>query len=140
MKKFLIPYCLLCMLCGGINMAYAADEYNQNNGMIVRISEIEVYPEYFDEYLTFAKEVAENSVAKEPGVIAIYPMMKIKNNEQIRILEIYQDDNAYKKHIASEHFKHYKTGTLNMVKYLDLVDMYQISPQAFVKVFKKAEE
>lgn len=120
-------------------MAHASDEYNQNNGMIVRISEIEVYPEYFDEYLTFAKEVAESSVVKEPGVIAIYPMMEIKNNEQIRILEIYQDDNAYKKHITSEHFERYKNGTLHMVKSLDLVDMYQISPQSFVKVFKKAE-
>ena len=46
------------------------------SGMLVRISEIEVYPEYLDEYLTFARNVGAESVRKEPGVIAIYPMVQ----------------------------------------------------------------
>lgn len=112
---------------------------NTNKGMIVRISEIEVYPEYLEEYLEFSQNVAIDSVEKEEGVIAIYPMMVIKNNNLIRILEIYRDNQAYQKHIASEHFQKYKQSTLQMVKSLDLVDMYQLNPAVLPKIFKKVE-
>ncbi len=111
---------------------------DNNNGMIVRISEVEVYPEYLNEYLEYAKEVAKESVKNEKGVISIYPMAVIKDNTQIRILEIYKNQEAYKKHIASPHFKKYKEGTLHMVKNLNLVDTYQLCPENFNKIFKKA--
>lgn len=112
---------------------------NNNNGMIVRISEIEVYPEYLEEYLGYAKDVAAESVKKEKDVVSIYPMSVIKDNTQIRILEIYKNQDAYKKHIASSHFKKYKEGTLHMVKHLDLVDTYQLCPENFDRIFKKAK-
>ncbi len=112
---------------------------DNNNGMIVRISEVEVYPEYLEEYLNYAKEVAKISVKKEKDVISIYPMAIIKDNTQIRILEIYKNEEAYKNHINSPHFKKYKEGTLHMVKNLDLVDTYQICPENFNKIFKKAK-
>ena len=111
---------------------------NNNNGMIVRISEIEVYPEYLDEYLNSAKDVAKISVEKEKDVISIYPMSVIRDNTQIRILEIYRNQEAYKNHIESPHFKKYKEGTLHMVKNLDLVDTYQLCPENFNKIFKKS--
>ena len=107
---------------------------DNNNGMIVRISEIEVYPEY----LNYAKEVAQKSVEQEKDVISIYPMSVIKDNTQIRILEIYKNQEAYKNHIDSPHFKKYKEGTLHMVKHLDLVDTYQLCPENFNKIFKKS--
>lgn len=120
----------------GLTMtAYALE--NKNNDMIIRISEIEVYPEYLNEYLVFAREVAKASIDKEEGVISIYPMQVIKNNNQIRILEIYKNEEAYKKHIASAHFQKYKQGTLSMVKSLELVDTYQLVPENFSKIFKR---
>ena len=112
---------------------------NNNNGMIIRISETEVYPEYLSEYLNYAKEVAEESVKNEKDVISIYPMSAIKDNTQIRILEIYRNQEAYKSHIASPHFKKYKKGTLHMVKSLDLVDIYQLCPENFNRIFKRAK-
>jgi len=112
---------------------------DNNNGMIVRISEVEVYPEYLSEYLEYAKEVAKESVKNEKDVVSIYPMAVIKDNTQIRILEIYKNQDAYKKHIASPHFKKYKEGTLHMVKNLNLVDTYQLCPENFNKIFKKAK-
>lgn len=66
-------------------------------------------------------------------------MVVLKNNTLIRILEIYKDQKAYQKHIASPHFKKYKEGTLHMVKHLDLVDTYQLCPENFKKIFKKAK-
>lgn len=43
-------------------------------------------------------------------------------------LEIYASQDAYKKHIASEHFQKYKQGTLHMVKHLDLIDTDPLNP------------
>lgn len=107
------------------------------NEMLIRISEIEIHPEYLNEYLAFAQNVGAESVAKEPGVICIYPMIQQRDSCQIRILEIYRDMEAYKQHIASDHFQTYKQGTLHMVKSLDLVDMYPIKPEGMADIFRK---
>lgn len=131
--------CALTAFTGGA-MVYANEvQPNNNNGMIVRISAIEVHPQYLAEYLEFAREVAHDSVTKEPGVVSIYPMQMLKDGTQIRILEIYKNEEAYKKHIASAHFKKYKEGTLHMVKALELIDTNQLCPENFPLIFKKAE-
>ena len=107
--------------------------------MIVRISEIEVYPEYLAEYLEFAHNVGATSVKEEPGVICIYPMQQLRNDCQIRILEIYASQEAYQHHIKTEHFLTYKQSTLHMVKSLDLVDMRQMTPECLPLIFNKAK-
>ena len=111
-----------------------------NSDMLIRISEIEVYPEYLTEYLTFAKDVGATSVKQEPGVVCIYPMVQQRDSCQIRILEIYRDMDAYKSHIQTPHFQTYKQGTLHMVKKLDLVDMYPLNPDRMNEIFIKLKE
>ena len=131
---------LILVISTAINVIASAKEPMQdpNGGMIVRISEIEVYPEYLAEYLEFAKEVAEESVKNEKDVVSIYPMSVIKNNAKIKILEIYRTREAYKKHIESPNLKKYKESTLHMVKSLELVDTLQICPSNFYRIFKKS--
>lgn len=107
--------------------------------MIVRISEIEVYPEHLQEYLELAHNVGATSVKEEPGVICIYPMQQLRNDCQIRILEIYASQEAYQNHIKTAHFQTYKQGTLHMVKSLDLVDMKQMAPECLPLIFNKAK-
>ena len=106
---------------------------------LIRISEIEVYPEYLTEYLEFAHNVGATSVKEEPGVICIYPMQQLRNDCQIRILEIYASQEAYQHHIKTQHFLTYKQGTLHMVKSLDLVDMRQMAPECLPLIFNKAK-
>lgn len=134
MKKILV---LILSFFGFSSIINANKLVNINNGMIVRISAIEVFPEYLDEYLIAAKEVAETSIKKEKGVISIYPMILIENNNKINILEIYKDQEAYKKHINSKHFQKYKTSTLHMVKSLELLDHNQLSERNFQAIFKR---
>ena len=105
--------------------------------MLVRISEIEVYPDYLNEYLKFALTVGAVSVREEPGVIAIYPMIQQRDSCQIRILEIYASQEAYRHHITTKHFQTYKKGTLHMVKRLDLVDMIPMNASAMSEIFRK---
>ena len=115
----------------------ACGDAEADNSMLVRISEIEIYPEYLDEYLSFALNVGAISVRNEPGVIAIYPMVQQRDSCQVRILEIYASREAYKHHLTTEHFQTYKQGTLHMVKSLDLVDMKSMNPTAMPEIFLK---
>jgi len=105
--------------------------------MMIRIAEIEIEASYLDEYIAILKEEAEASVRLEPGVISIYPMFHKENPNQVRILEIYADEEAYKTHLQTPHFKHYKTVTANMVKSLKLIDMNAIDGQTMPQIFKK---
>ncbi|MCR5078116.1 MAG: antibiotic biosynthesis monooxygenase [Prevotella sp.] len=111
-----------------------------DSSMIVRISEIEVYPKYLKEYLEFAHNVGATSVREEPGVICIYPMQQLRNDCRIRILEIYASQEAYQHHIRTAHFQAYKQGTLHMVKHLDLVDMRQMAPESLPLIFRKVQQ
>lgn len=95
---------------------------------IVRLSKIEVYPQYLDEYMNFAIAVGEVSLRTEPGVLTMYAVGEKENPCKITILETYASQAAYKKHIASEHFQQYKQGTLHMVKSLELADQKPLNP------------
>ncbi|MBD0851848.1 antibiotic biosynthesis monooxygenase [Maribacter arenosus] len=105
--------------------------------MMVRIAEIEVEPDYLEEYISILKEEAEASVRLEAGVICIYPMFQKENPNQIRLLEIYADNTSYESHLQTPHFKHYKESTLPMVKSLQLVDMESIDQKTMANIFKK---
>ena len=95
---------------------------------IVRLSKIEVYPQYLDEYMKYATEVGEVSLRTEPGVLTMYAVGEKENPCKITILETYASREAYEKHIASEHFQKYKQGTLHMVKSLVLSDQTPLNP------------
>ena len=95
---------------------------------IVRLSKIEVWPEYLEEYMKYATEVGEVSLRTEPGVLTMYAVREKENPGMITILETYASKAAYESHIASEHFQKYKQGTLHMVKSLVLSDQTPLNP------------
>ncbi len=105
--------------------------------MIVRLAEIEVYPEHLQEYLKFANEVDRLSVECEPGVICLFPMQSAEDSTQIRILEIYASEEAYQSHIKTEHFLKYKQGTLHMVKSLNMPIIKPLAPETMKLIFNK---
>lgn len=99
---------------------------------IVRLSRIEVYPQYLDEYMKYASEVGEISLRTEPGVLTMYAVRENEHPCIVTILETYASHEAYEKHIASEHFQKYKQGTLHMVKSLTLSDQTPVNPANIV--------
>jgi quercetin dioxygenase-like cupin family protein/quinol monooxygenase YgiN len=101
--------------------------FTQEN-RVVRLAEIEVDTTYLEEYKTAITEQAEAAVRLEPGVITLYAVQEKEHPGRIRVLEIYADDASYQSHLKTPHFIKYKTGTLEMVKSLELID---ISPLAF---------
>jgi quinol monooxygenase YgiN len=105
--------------------------------MIVRLSEIEIAPEYLEEYVAILKKEAAASVRLEPGVISIFPMSQQDRPTQVRILEIYASRAAYESHLQTPHFQEYKTTTVKMVKSLKLVDMRALDAESMSALFKK---
>ena len=102
---------------------------------IVRLSKIEVYPEFIKEYMQYAVEVGEISLRTEPGVLTMYAVAEKENPCKVTILETYASEQAYKSHIVSEHFQKYKKGTKHMIKTLVLSDQTPLNPQSQVNNF-----
>src|SRR3712207_1644799 len=90
---------------------------------MVRLAEIEVYPQYLDSYLEAAKDIAATSMREEVGVICLFPCQMKVDRTRFRILEIYASPEAYQHHIHTEHFLKYKKVTQKMVKSLKLNDL-----------------
>ncbi|MCF2602170.1 antibiotic biosynthesis monooxygenase [Parabacteroides distasonis] len=117
---------------------YTKMEKNNNSSMcakqpmtadgIVRLSKIEVYPQYLNEYMQYAVEVGEISLRTEPGVLTMYAVQDKENPTLVTILETYVSQAAYRSHVASAHFQKYKQGTLHMVKSLQLCDQTPLNP------------
>ena len=95
---------------------------------IVRLSKIEVWPQFLDEYIKYVTEVGEISLRTEPGVLTMYVVGEKENPCKITILETYSSKEAYDRHIASTHFQKYKQGTQHMVKSLVLSDQTPLNP------------
>lgn len=126
MIRFILCAMLLCGLLS-CNTAERKKESMSADG-IVRLSKIEVYPQYLNEYIKYAVEVGEISLRTEPGVLTMYAVSEKENPCIVTILETYASKEAYEKHIASAHFQRYKQGTLHMVKSLVLSDQTPLNP------------
>ncbi len=132
--RYIVIVALALTLLGGCcgNRFYGSDNMCDKLPMsedgIVRLSKIRVNPDYIDEYMAYAMEVGSVSLQTEPGVLTMYAVADKDNPCNITILETYASQEAYKKHIASEHFQKYKQGTLHMVDSLVLDDVTPLSP------------
>ena len=126
---------ILMMLVLGRSVASA-----QEHQMMVRIAEVEIDPQYLEEYKAILREEAAASMRLEPGVLSIFPMSLKDTPTQVRILEIYASREAYESHLQTPHFLHYKTATQKMVKGLKLVEMDTIDAATMADIFKKMKQ
>ena len=119
---------------GGSIVSPSGDE---GGATLVRIAEIEVYPEQLEAYLDAATEIQQKSLAEEPGVLCLFPNQMKSDSTQFRILEIYASQEAYQHHIQTAHFQKYKQGTLHMVKSLKLQDLKPLDRETMSKIFER---
>lgn len=95
----------------------------QRDELVVRFAKLEIDSSKLEEYKAFLKEGIESSIHNEPGVLTMYAVQEEADPTKITVLEIYANEAAYQSHLATAHFQKYKTGTLEMVKSLDLIDL-----------------
>ena len=119
---------LSCCMRQEANITGMCEKDSMSVDGIVRLSKIEVYPQYLDEYIKYAVKVGDVSLRTEPGVLTMYALQDKENPCLVTILEIYSSKDAYERHIVSAHFQKYKKGTLHMVKSLVLSDQTPLNP------------
>ena len=89
---------------------------------VVRLAELEIDASQLPAYLAALREEIDASIRVEPGVLSLYAVQVKGDPTRVRLFEMYADSNAYDAHIASPHFRKYKTGTAAMVKSLNLLE------------------
>jgi quinol monooxygenase YgiN len=99
----------------------------QQNERKVRIAKIEIYPAYLDEYRVALAEHAKTAVRVEPGVLALQAVYDKAHPAQVTVFEVYASEAAYQEHLKTPHFLKYKSGTLKMVKSLELIEVVPIA-------------
>lgn len=101
--------------------------FAQQDNRKVRIAKIEVYPSFLNEYKAALAEHAEIAVRLEPGVLALQAVYDKKRPELVTVFEVYASEEAYQIHLKTPHFLKYKSGTLKMVKSLELIEVSPIA-------------
>ncbi len=89
---------------------------------LVRIAELEIEPTSLPAYIAAVSEEIEASIRSEPGVLSIYAVAEQGAPNRFHFLEIYTDQTAYERHIASEHFQKYARTTQSMILSKRLID------------------
>ena len=68
---------LSCSMRQEANITGMCEKDSMSADGIVRLSKIEVYPQYLDEYIKYAVKVAAVSSRTEPGVLTLYAVQVI---------------------------------------------------------------
>ena len=112
----------IIMLAIGSTQALAQQENRKT-----RIAKIEIYPAYLEDYRLALAEHAKTAVREEPGVLALQAVYDKAHPTHVTVFEVYAGENAYQAHLKTPHFLKYKSGTLKMVKSLELVEVAPIA-------------
>lgn len=108
--------------------------FAQSKASYMRIANIVIDSTKLESYRSALKEGIETAVRTEPGVLSLYAVYEKNNPTHVTVFEIYADDEAYKSHIQTAHFKKYKNTAKGMVKSLVLVDVAPIALEAKPKL------
>lgn len=114
-------------------VSLAQGQGNKQNGVVVRIAELEVDPTQLDSYTLAVKEEIEAAIRLEPGVLAIYSVAEKENPARLRFFEIYASEEAYRSHLASPHFQKYATITKDMIKAKKLIETIPVQLSSKMK-------
>jgi quinol monooxygenase YgiN len=98
----------------------------RDQNLFMRLIKMEIDSNAITSFNELAKTVMLPEIKKESGVLVMYAVAKKNQPTQISILEVYADEQAYKKHLTTSHFIKYKTKSQKMVKSIKLIDVTPI--------------
>jgi quinol monooxygenase YgiN len=121
-KSIITSFIFITMLTFGYTPVTAQQEERK-----VRIAKIEIYPAYIEQYRVALAEHAKTAMQVEPGVLALQAVYDKAHPTMVTVFEVYASEDAYQAHLKTPHFLKYKSGTLKMVKSLELVEVAPIA-------------
>lgn len=117
---------VMAVAAGLAGMAQAQDAEQT----VVRIAELVIDPVQLEAYTAAVKEEMEESIRVEPGVLAIYSVAEKGKPNSLRFFEIYANDEAYRAHVESPHFKKYVAVTQPMIQSRKLIETVPVQLSA----------
>lgn len=81
--------------------------FEDASSLNIRLAKISLDPEDAATFKDILSEEMATSIAQEEGVLALFCGRNLEDLSQWYFFEVYQDQDAYEKHIASPHFKKY---------------------------------
>jgi quinol monooxygenase YgiN len=125
-----IAQSLLFLIIFMITLGFSQNAYAQDKNLVIRIAKLQIDSAQIENYKAALIEEIEASVRIEQGVLTLYAVSDKNNPTHITVFEIYTNQEAYKEHTETPHFKKYKTTTKEMVKSLELMDTVPIALKA----------
>jgi quinol monooxygenase YgiN len=80
-------------------------------GQFVLVVELEIDPAHLEQFKAAIKENGEAAVREEPGCRSFNAVFEKDNLTRVRLLEVYDNADAFKAHQESSHFKKYDATT-----------------------------
>ncbi|MBA1243742.1 putative quinol monooxygenase [Pseudomonas japonica] len=117
---------VMALVAGLAGMAQAQDVEQT----VVRIAELVIDPVQLEAYTAAVKEEMEESIRVEPGVLAIYSVAEKGKPNSLRFFEVYANDEAYRAHLESPHFKKYVAVTQPMIQSRKLIETVPVQLSA----------
>jgi quinol monooxygenase YgiN len=114
--KYLV-FLLISITCS--NFTYSQD----SNDLFVRLVKLEVEPSALSAYTALLLQQINTAVELEEGVLEYSVVNEKENPTLFTLLEVYRDYDSYRSHLKTPHFLSNKTGTQEMVKSLQLIDV-----------------
>lgn len=87
----------------------------------VRMARLVIDPNQLEAYKKYLAEEIKNSVANEPGVLALLATTETAHPNIFHLLELYRDEQAYNEHIAGKYFQKYNLATQGMITEKSLI-------------------
>jgi quinol monooxygenase YgiN len=94
--------------------------------LYVRLIKIELDSTRVGAFNTLGNGVMLPGIQEEPGVLVMYAVAEKENPMLVSILEVYENMDAYNKHITTPHYLQYKDEARSMVKSLKGIDVNPI--------------
>ena len=105
----------------------------QEKPQVVRMAKLQIDSAQLENYKAALKEGVEAAIRLEPGVLTLFAVYEKNNPTHVTVLEVYADQDAYKSHLQTPHFKKYKSTTKDMVKSLELIESVPIALSSKLK-------
>ena len=122
---------LLMKIIVVIAILFSVKASAQNHYM--RIAKVVIDSAKLENYKTVLREAMHAAVNKEQGVLSLYAVYDKEHPTHVTVFETYTDEDAYKAHIQTAHFKKYKEAVKDMVKSLELTDVLPIALESKMK-------
>ena len=109
------------------------DGTTEGGDVVVRIAELNVDPAHRESFISAVREEIEEAVRIEPGVLAIYAVAEKDDPSRLRFFEMYANDEAYRAHLESPHFRKYVATTKSMIRARELIETLPIQLSSKMK-------